>query len=86
MIFELEKTEDHVNETEDKKQLEQLNRDSQAEIKGGIPYEKPQLIILEATASCKTGIKCDDGQSGNDECGPGNVCGKGIDTIIEPIK
>ncbi len=75
-----------MNETEDKKQLEQLNRDSQAEIKGGIPYEKPQLIILEATASCKTGIKCDDGQSGNDECGPGNVCKTGTDTIVEPIK
>jgi len=75
-----------VNETEDKKQFEQLNRDSQVEIKGGIPYEKPQLIIFEATASCKTGTKCVDGTVGNDDCYQGNICSKGIDDIIEPIK
>jgi len=76
-----------VNENEDKKQFEQLNRDSQAEIKGGIPYEKPVLISLDSTeGTCGVGTYCDKGNPAAQLCKDGSVCSVGDTSTIDPIK
>ena len=48
--------------TDKKKKMDELTAEELSEVKGGIPYEKPDLISLEAGIMiCKTGYKCECG-------------------------
>jgi hypothetical protein len=62
------------------KVFDQLSAEELREARGGIPYEKPQLIVFnaEGTVTCKTGVTC---APGNTDCGVGHYCKSGD---IEP--
>ena len=74
--------------TDEKKYPSKLSRDDLKEVKGGIPYEKPDLLELtRAVTSCTTGKHCDNGHNGGESCDAGLVCSSGthgdVDTTIE---
>jgi len=59
--------------TDKKKKMDELTGEELLEVKGGIPYEKPNLISLEAGKKvCNNGIVCDNGLGGN--CDRGTHC------------
>ena len=65
--------------SDEKKQIDQLTRDDLKEVKGGIPYEKPELIDLSITTDddiCKKGRICRDGGA---DCSSGYICSVGKD-------
>jgi len=60
--------------------LESLSGDELREVKGGIPYEKPDLIDLsDPDVQCKIGVVCTsgDGIGLNSKCDIGNACSIG---------
>lgn len=59
-----------------KTDVEQLSRDEQSAINGGIPYEKPVFLLLDgAMMQCTVGWDCSDGSSTS--CSKGKKCGVG---------
>ena len=64
--------------TDEKKNLNQLTREDLKEVKGGIPYEKPNLLELTGDGtSCTVGIHCDSGHNGGEICSTGMTCSSG---------
>jgi hypothetical protein len=62
--------------------LDQLSREDLGNVKGGLPYDKPQLIVFRAasgTVTCKDGQKC---SVGNSTCNTGYYCNSG--NITDP--
>jgi len=58
---------------DDKVKLDELTVNELSEVKGGLPYEKPDLISLEAgKIICNSGTSCDDGLGGR--CDTGTYC------------
>jgi hypothetical protein len=61
---------------DNKHKLEQLSQYDLRELKGGIPYEKPLLLEMTASATrCAVGTHCDGGSNG--DCVSGRVCSTG---------
>lgn len=61
---------------DNKQDFDQLNHEELKDAKGGIPYEKPNLVELDGDVlTCKTGSHCESG--GNDYCGTGRICDTG---------
>jgi len=68
-----------------KKKLDQLTLDELKDVKGGIPYERPDLLEFSAELSktyCNIGSHCDDGENGN--CSNGLVCSLGSHGVEPP--
>jgi len=64
--------------SDEKKNFDQLSLDELGDVKGGIPYEKPELLELsEGVTSCSTGVHCDSGFNGGERCATGLVCSTG---------
>ncbi len=63
---------------------DQLNTEELKEVKGGIPYEMPNLVELAGGGfTCDVGTHCDSG--GDNYCSFGRTCSKGIhDPKIKP--
>ncbi len=60
---------------DDKKESGKLSREELKEVKGGIPYEKPELIEFDAAkGTCKIGRIC---TGGGDDCLHGKICNTG---------
>jgi hypothetical protein len=58
--------------------FEQLSREELDEVTGGIPYEKPGLILFAAgKSSCIDGGYCKTGYVGTKSCNVGYSCGTG---------
>ncbi len=58
-----------------KKDAGKLSREEQKEVKGGIPYIKPELIELDAAKrECSIGQLCD---TGGETCHHGKTCDTG---------
>ena len=62
----------------DKKISDNLTKEELKNVKGGIPYEKPELIDFEAASAtyCKVGKHCESGD-GSGNCISGRVCNSG---------
>jgi len=68
-----------VKMKEKKEQLDQLTRNDQKEVKGGIPYEQPGLIELSTTAGeCGVGMHCSTGDISTHTCVDGSTCSQGV--------
>jgi hypothetical protein len=68
--------------TDENKRPHRLTSGELSGVRGGIPYEKPDLIALEAASrDCNTGILCKTG-GGASDCNMGISCTSG--TIEEP--
>lgn len=70
----------------EKEKFDQLARESLNDAKGGIPYEKPELLefTLDGTFHCAAGIHC---TSGGTDCLSGRTCSTGVhDPAIIPPK
>lgn len=68
-----------------KKESGQLNREELKEVKGGIPYVKPNLVefVIGEGTSCSVGKHCDSGHNGGESCTTGLVCSTGTHGDIE---
>ncbi len=61
-----------------KKNSGKLTRVELKDVKGGIPYLKPDLIMLAGSStSCTPGIHCDSGHNGGESCSSGLTCSSG---------
>ena len=69
----------------EKKDSSQLSREELKEVKGGIPYVKPNLVefVLGEGTTCGVGKHCDSGHNGGESCTTGLVCSTGSHGEIE---
>jgi hypothetical protein len=66
-----------MTETKSGKMLDHLSNEELTNTRGGVPYEKPLLIIFDAErakVTCKEGMTC---SVGNSTCGVGYYCKTG---------
>ncbi len=57
--------------------IDRLSRGELGNVTGGIPYEKPGLILFSNKSSCIEGTYCNPGQDGPNTCNNGSICGGG---------
>jgi len=59
--------------------LKQLPREELKDVKGGIPYQMPELLELDgSTSSCTVGRHCDNGYNNTGNCSTGLTCSSGF--------
>lgn len=69
-----------------KEVVDHLSLDDLKEVRGGIPYETPEIYdISNLNGECKKGRVCSNGHT--DKCNFGTICDTGftLDNDIEPV-
>jgi hypothetical protein len=67
-----------MNDKKGNNGFDQLSREELGNATGGIPYEKPGLIIFSVdAASCNDGYSCTPGSNAIFDCNKGSYCKTG---------